>query len=184
MRSVHRWFVSAALVLLSTAALAGGNCNFLIGSRALDNDQWDPVSPQVAVGVDVDLAYWDAPIALAFGAHGSAREKDDITYAIGEVSAGVLWKPKLKGAVHPYIGVGLANVTATITVDTGPFDIDDDDSSLGYYANAGVYWRLGKRFNLGFDARLMRGTDGEVLGVTGDADYFQAGLVVGFGWGK
>ncbi|MFN7966832.1 MAG: outer membrane beta-barrel protein [Acidobacteriota bacterium] len=117
-------------------------------------------------------------------AHGSAREEDDITCAIRDVSAGMLWKPKLKGVVHPYIGFGLANLTATITVDTGPYDIDDNESSLGYDANAGVDWRLGKRFNLGVDARLLRGTDGEVLDVFGDADYFQAGLVLGFGWGK
>ena len=70
---------------------------------------------------------------------------------------------------------------------------DVDDQDFGYYANAGIYWRLGSRFNIGLDLRYGGGTefefespdDGkfdETLRV--DGPYFAYSLLLGFGWGK
>lgn len=184
MRTLKCFLVALTCVAAIGASIAGGNCNFLVGTRSLDNNAWDPVSPQPSFGVNVDITPGKAPIALAFGGQVSAREKDDVTYAIAEAYLGFLWKPTVGGNVHPYIGGGVAHVAAAINIDFGRFDEDDDDSSVGYYANGGVYWRLGERFNLGVDARLLRGTEGELFGLTADADYFQTSLLLGFSWGE
>jgi opacity protein-like surface antigen len=177
--------VTTCLLGAQLIALAGGNVNFLIANRSLDNDRWDPVSPQPAFGVAVDISPGGGPIAIAFGAQFSAREERDDAYAIGEVSVGALWKPRVGGSAYPYLGAGIAHVAAAVDLDFEDDDIDtdDDDSSIGWYLNGGVSWRLGERLNLGLDARLMRGTEGELLGIEGDADYLQVGVLIGFGWG-
>ena len=56
------------------------------------------------------------------------------------------------------------------------------DQSFGYYLNGGVFWRLGKRFNIGLDLRYLGGAEVTVLDVDFSPNYMQAGLILGFGW--
>ena len=106
-----------------------------------------------------------------------------MTAAIVELSFGVnkIWKPK--GGIRPYIGGGLASVGVAGEVDGWMFGgSDDTDQSFGTYVHGEVFWRLGSRFNIGFAARAMLGTEVTLFGVEGDADYVQFGMVLGFGW--
>jgi hypothetical protein len=84
--------------------------------------------------------------------------------------------------MHPFVVGGLAFVLATAEVQSGFWWVDDDDSSGAVYAQGGIFWRLGRRFNIGVDARLLTGSEIELFGEKGDADYFQFGLLLGFGW--
>ena len=56
MKSLQRWLLGALLALLATPALAGGNANFVLGSRGLDKDFWAPVNGQAVFGAQVDFA--------------------------------------------------------------------------------------------------------------------------------
>jgi hypothetical protein len=169
-----------------------GNVHFFLGQRDLGGE-WDPVDTQVASGVQVDFGQPSWPVHLAFGLQGSADESRvfdpvvganaDLTGSVGEVSAGVLWLPSKGGSVRPYVGGGLAAVGGQVEYDYGGFDIDDDDQSVGFYANGGVYFKLGPRFHIGFDLRVLLGTEVELLATQGDADYTQLSLLLGFSWG-
>ena len=193
---------AAALALLlvalaPAAALAGGNANFTIGLRDLGGD-WDPLDSQPMFGATVDWGMDDWPVHLAWGLNVSADSHDDVygtgvqfTAAYAEVSFGVLWLPIRGKPIRPYLGAGIAGVSAAYEADFYGVAIDDDVQDFGYYANAGVYWRLGPRFNLGIDLRYGGGTEfdfpapseigSDAFSV--DGGYFAYSLLLGFGWG-
>jgi len=190
MKNLHRWLaVCFVLGALSVPAWAGGNANFVLGGRALDEDFWSPVDSQAVVGVTVDFGREGWPVHLETGIQGSADDDDlfdvglvKLTGSVAELSFGVnkTWKPK--GNVRPFLGGGLASVTARLEAETPLGDVDDEDTSGGVYVHGGVFWRLGERFNIGLDGRILVGTDITLFGAEGDADYAQFGLVLGWGW--
>lgn len=195
---MNRKMVPAVLLLLgffsSGAVLAGGDANFVLGARGLDEDFWAPDENQGVLGVTVDFGRKDWPVHLAAGAFVSGAEETTrlsgfgfsgtgkFTASVGEISFGVMkiWLPS--DNVHPYIGGGAALVSAHAELEISGVSVDDDDGSLGAYAQGGVFWRLGRKFNIGVDGRLVAGTDIDLFGVSGDADYAQLGIVLGWGW--
>jgi len=192
MRSRQRWLVVAVVMLAVGPAFAAGNANFLIGGRGLDEDLWDPVDDHSVFGVTVDFGGAEWPVRIETGFYGSAAEDTvddallggiDVTLTVAEFFFGVnkTWTPA--GKVRPFVGGGLASVIADIELDTAFFGgTDDDDQSLGAYVHGGVFWRLGPKFNIGLDGRVMTGTDLTLFDSETDVDYVQLGLVLGFGW--
>jgi len=169
------------------AAEAGGNANFVLGARGLDEDFWSPDEDQGVLGVTVDFGRRGWPIHLAAGTAASGAEEHvsgggKFSVGIGELSFGVLkvWEPQ-GWTLRPYVGGGLAIVSASAELKDGS-RVEDDDTSAGVYAQGGVFWRIGPKFNIGLDLRVMGGTDITLFGASGDADYGQAGLVLGWGW--
>jgi outer membrane protein with beta-barrel domain len=191
--TMRRFPVCVAALLLATAcvspALAAGNVNLVLGGRTLSDDAfWNDQLPanfssQAVFGVDVNFGPSSWPIRLEAGAHASVKQEtffgSDVTASVGEGYFGVnkTWNQK-GGKLYPFIGGGVANVTATI--DARGSSRDDDSS--GYYLHGGVFFRLGRRFNLGVDVRALRGTSMTIGGVDFDSDYNQAGLLLGWGW--
>jgi hypothetical protein len=165
-------------------AFAGGNANFVLGGRSMTDDtHWRPWESQDLFGVTVDFGPEKWPIQLEAGVQTSSKTKsffgNDVTGEVDEVFFGVnkTWTMGT-GKMHPYVGGGLASVN-------GSFDSQGrkvDDNSGGVYVHAGIYWRMGRRFNLGFDLRAMGGTRLTISGEDFNANYTQAGLVLGWGW--
>jgi hypothetical protein len=189
MKSLPRWLVLAlAITFLTTPAMAGGNANFVLGSRALDKDFWEPVNGQAVFGTTVDFGKKEWPIHLETGLLVSVGVEEDFIGAsdvfgsVAELDFGVNKTWKLKGPARPFIGGGLASVGASYTIEAPGDDIDDNDSSGGAYFHGGVFWRIGKRFNIGIDGRFLVGTNITLFGVDGDADYAQLGMILGWGW--
>lgn len=188
MKATIRITIALLVVAAATAAQAGGNANFLLGQRnlndeaAFDQNGLDLSSP-TAFGADVDFGGKDWPVSLVAGIHVSADQDTDadgfeVTVAIADVAFGVNWSILKDGNVRPYLGGGVS--TVGVAIDD---DVDDDaDQSFGYWAHGGVLFRLGNRFNVGLDARVLRGTDFRVLGVDFDADYETYSLFFGFAW--
>ena len=108
--------------------------------------------------------------------------KADVNSSVGEFSAGILWRRKGERKVIPYVGGGVTWVSVRKEIEHRFVTISDDDFSPGGYVNGGVFWRLGKRFNIGIDARIVGGTNIELFGEDGDANYGQLGLILGWGW--
>lgn len=203
---MKRFALAVALIALAASvpapAAAGGNANFNLGSRGLDEDFWGGAEEQGVFGVQVDFGPDKWPVSVALGLSGSATENDEfacqfcetpelegpglgvrtLTSGVFEFSAGVLWRRRTERKTIPYVGGGLAFMAVGQEVSRGAFKVDDDDSTVGVYVNGGVYWRLGKAFNIGIDARVVTGTSIELFGEKGDANYGQLGLILGWGW--
>ncbi|MCU0232185.1 MAG: porin family protein [Acidobacteria bacterium] len=180
------------VALAPAAALAGGNANFTIGLRALNDRHWEPAENQLMLGANVDWGMDNWPVHLAWGLNASAdsqkgRYGDEMTAAFAELSFGALWLPLRDKSVRPYLGAGITSVAAQVDEEA-----KNDDQDFGFYANAGVYWRLGPRFNLGLDLRYGWGAEFALsfeepkfdLTTAVDGDYFAYSLLLGFGWGN
>lgn len=182
------------LALAMTPAAAGvGNVNFVGGTRSFgDDDLFEEIDSQSFGGVTVDFGPDSWPVTLAIGLYGSFGEEEnifgeiDLQTAVSELSFGVhkVWKVN---ATRPFVGGGLTSVSTWAEFEGPGDDVDDTDTSVGLYVQGGVFWKIGSRFNIGIDGRLVTGTDVEMdfdgrLSAEGDADYFQVGLLLGWGW--
>jgi len=184
---MRRLFVPASIVLLSFAgavpAVAGGNANFVLGPRSVGgHDFWRSEGHQSAAGVIVDFGKENWPIHIALADIDSTSGSDNFHAAVSERALGVMKVWEFQSAVRPYLGAGVALVRGSFTTETSTGDLVQDDSTVGYCFDGGVFWRTGRRFNIGFGARLMTGTGLEIQGVDGDADYHQYHILAGFGW--
>ena len=183
----------AVLVLLLAAspALAGGNANGILGIRTLDEDDWEPIETQGVFGVNVDIGGKTWPVHIEFGSHFSGAEEEDstpvgdieLTGGMFELHVGIMKDWAMSSGTHPFIGGGLALISAAAELE-GPGNIstDDDDQTGGVYVHGGVFWRLGGHFNLGIDGRVTAGGDADLFGSEVSTTYWQLGLIIGGGW--
>ena len=176
----------------STSALATGNVNGFLGVKQLEEDDWWPVEDQGEFGVMFDFApSKDFPVNFAIDFLFSAAEETvydpffgsfvEVTGYTSELAFGVrkyLVHPGLK--MHPYIGGGLALISAEFETDDGFTIVSDDDTATGYWIDAGIVWTI-NHFNVGFDVRY---SDAEVTlyGIDAEAGGFHSGVVVGYHW--
>ena len=191
LRPLSYFLLGLVLTLLPAVARADGNFNFVYGQRSLDHDFWDPADDQTVLGGTLEFGGKDWPIHIAAGYYKSDDEGTlnsfpilgsvDLDAEVSEWSLGIekVWKA---GMVRPYVGGGVSFVSTDADVSSILGSVSDDDDTTGIYVQGGVFWRLGTWFNLGFDARLLEGTDVTLFDQDGDADYWQLGALVGFGW--
>jgi hypothetical protein len=183
--------VLAALLLPSTAH-AAGDVNFSYGWRSLDDDTWDPVDEQDVFGVTVDFGGPEWPVNLAVGYYESEDEGAlasvpvfgdvDVEGEVSEWSLGAHKVWRLQGPPRPFLGGGLTRVTGEARLESVLGSAEEDDDSTGVYIEGGVFFRFAEVVNVGFHARVVEGTDVTLFGVDGDADYYQLGVLFGFGW--
>jgi hypothetical protein len=137
----------------------------------------------------------DWPVLIAVDVLTSGEEEDVFN---GPFGASKLTAGTFEGAfgvrkiwqswnVHPYAGGGIALVGAGAEYEAGIFDIDADDAAIGPWLGGGVFWRLGSRFNLGFDVRYSSADvdldfGAGVIQHNVRAGGFHGGITVGFGW--
>lgn len=161
----------------------------LLGGRDLDQDTWGAFDGQGAVGIEFDSRPSNSPLGFEIGMQASTRSRrirqpglDPVLDAsVGEIYAG----PKLtfelgpEGSIRPFVGAGIGALRGRLESYDGTFfDVDSDGSLLGY-VHGGVYYSAHSAFNVGVDARYVYGTDVDLYGSDGDADYFQVGLLFG-----
>jgi hypothetical protein len=173
----------ALLFALGTGrAFADGNANFLIGTRHLADDDFWWSDNQTVAGVMVDFGKAGWPIHLSLSNMSSSHSPSWGTEAIDEYAFGVMkvWEPK--SAIRPFVGAGVAAVRASVSIHQNGGQFFLDDTSPGFYLDSGVFWRTGRRFNIGFGARLMTLTNIEFQGTRGNADYLQLHVLAGWGW--
>jgi len=193
MRSPKRGVAAFLLVLLAAAGpAAAGNANFTLGLRSLDEETWFPASDQQVIGATVDFEVSKWPVHLAAGLSVSRKEKDlsgfTLQANVTDASFGVMKVWEERSAASPYIGGGLAVVYAK--QEFSRFDpllgviltVDDSDTAICAYAHGGFMARLGDSFNLGADVRMLFGANIDLFDVGGEANYFQAAVLAGWGW--
>ncbi len=177
----------SALPVQDTEAPDVGHVSLLLGARALDEDDWSPVEDQVAFGLELDWRGGGAPVGFEVGLSASSEEEDvrvagltvDVEAELVEVYGGARWTFGEQD-LRPYVGGGLSFVAADVEVSGAGATADDDDDSLGLYLHGGFQLDVGEYVIVGLDARVLLGTEIDLAGASGDADYFQVGALVGF----
>jgi opacity protein-like surface antigen len=170
------------MLAASSAARADGDVVGAIGFRSLSGDLWSDLDSdnQLALGVFADFGLGDLPLYVATGLQVSGDDGGEggRSAAVVDLSVG-LKLMATEGAIRPYVGAGIASVSAAI--DTGFYD--NDDQSYGYYLGGGALFRINRHFTLGMDLRYTGGTDIELFGFKGDADSVTATALIGYSWG-
>ena len=189
-------FVFATALLAAGGASAedmSGNVQFLVGQRYMSN-YWNPLDRPTMFGVVVDFAPASSPVRVALGGQFSFGNKTVTTPVFGrtghvevgtfEFSAGFVWLPVKKDVVRPYIGAGALLIGAAAGKKWSWSGSGDSDRSFGFYGNAGLYFKVGERFNIGIDGRIVRGTNIQLGPDEGNANYEQVSLLLGYSFGK
>jgi hypothetical protein len=175
------------LACCAVPATAGGNINLNLGPREFSDSFWDVVDDQSGSGFTVDFGRENWPVNVAVSWQVSDGEGFESTFPqeteaeVEEFSAGFVWSRKAARSrsklLRPFVGAGVSHVSAEL-VSLGTVD---DDDAIGLYVVGGLLWQLGW-LNLGIETRILTGTDIRLFDTKTDADYYQVGLVVGYGW--
>ena len=144
-----RTAIVTTILLVLAGPAAAGNMNAVFGYRALDTEVWEPMEGHQIIGFDYEHAL--RAFHVTFGLHVSASSdqtrEGDLNYAmsIAELTFGLkkLWKAG--ATTRPYLGGGISWVwNAHFEIDPIRPEYVINDSSTGYYLNAGVLWRVSK----------------------------------------
>ncbi len=189
----------STLLLLSLYSLqpvyASGNLNALLGFKAMEKNDWDPVNAQAEGGIMLDFKAEDWPVSIALDFLGSYSKEAGAFFVPGNGLVVADWEgatSEFNGGIRkywgedsmmrPYIGGGLAFIDARLEAKTGRFDyVRDSDYGVGLWFNGGIVWTLTKHFNLGFDVRLS-GADVTVFDEKRKAGGFHSALLLGYHW--
>ena len=177
------------------AAEATGQVNFFLGQKSLDSGDWEPVDNQAEFGAVMSFGRKDWPVSIAADVMGSADDATmqdpflgsvDLTGSTLELDLGVR-KVFGKKRTHPYAAGGLGIISASAEIESGGVKVDADDTALGFWVDAGVFWTLGKRFNIGVDVRWSEAKvdldfGSGVVAKDINAGGLHYGLLLGFGW--
>jgi len=203
-QGLSAFFLTAALVAAGAASADDavtnesadgmeGNVQFLIGQTYL-GDFWEPLDEPSTFGVEIDFAPKKSPVhvALATSVWGDSAsvvgpyfgQTGHVAVGFVEFSAGFVWLPVRRAVARPYLGAGVLTLIAGVDAGANPWNGGDADQSFGFYGNAGMFFKVGDSFNIGFDGRLVRGTSITLAGTEVDADYERVNLLLGFSWGQ
>ena len=150
----------------------------------------DPVDGQTAVALEIDGRSRRAPVGWEAGVAYSSDDESGFDPFIGafqaeaqflELYGGVrkTWDTS-GGRLHPYVAGGLTFLDADVDVEVvGMGPASEGDSSLGAYVHGGLTFDILRWLLIGVDLRAVLGTDVEFAGVSADADYMQAAVLLG-----
>jgi hypothetical protein len=171
---------------MSYAEIIGGNINFLLGQRTMQDSDWDDfeVQNQGLFGLNVDLQLPALP-GIEFGFLTSREEGDTAAssadVSLAEVFVGVNKTWNLPG-VHPFIGGGLTVRTISTDLDIAFLSFDDEDTDVAAYIHGGAFWRIGEHFNIGVDLRAIVGGEMDLFNSDVNANSFVGALILGYGF--
>lgn len=177
--------LGALLVALSPAVHAGGTVGATVGARVLDEDYWSPVDDHMQVGFMANLGIGESLLHLSVGAQvsgdTSSGKKPNHAATLREASLGLLLMAP-KGLFRPFVGGGVVHDAVKVTDRVGGARRTTNDSTDGYYANAGVLFLFARHVVVGTEVRFIRGTELGLFGQPGNADATSANVTAGFGW--
>jgi len=171
-----------------------GNINAFLGMKYLDEDDWEPVEEQTEFGLRIDFKQEGWPVSIAIDYLVSSDDDTGLWYdpvigiftatVEGETSELCLGVRKIWDhfpTMRPFIGGGIARITAEAKVSALGFSDSADDDAIGIWIGGGVYWTLAEHFNIGFDVRWSK-AEVTFYGVDGEAGGSHVGLLLGYHW--
>lgn len=197
MKKVTLIIITFFLFLLPTSAICEdwtGNLNFFLGTKTLEEDDWEPVEEQTEGGVLIDFKQKDWPVSIAIVILASSEEQTGLYYDpfVGyyyvtfegetrELDFGIRKIWDRSPSLRPFIGLGITYVEAKARVNAFGISAFGEGDGTGFWIGGGVYWTIGKNFNLGLDVRLSQ-AEVTINNVEGEAGGTHAGLLIGYHW--
>jgi hypothetical protein len=182
---------AATIAFAPARADFDGNVNFLLGAKSLNSSDWSPNDNQVAFGAVMSFGEKDWPVHIAgdvlFSFDETTSGGVETTGVTFEFDPGIRWLILKKGTVFPYIGGGVGIIGAAAKVEETFVSVDAADATLGFWTDAGVFFRLGSNFNVGLDLRYSTAEvdldfGAGVVAQDVNAGGFTVGVLMGFGW--
>ncbi len=162
------------------------NLSAYLGHKSLNDSDWPRIDSQVSFGLMFDFKkqQWPVNIALdiissteAFDIHVGSRRETSVTF---EQHIG-LRKYFMNEAFRPYVGGGLANIHGEIKITDEGVRTKNDDTELGYWLGAGVYYEFNSQMLLGIDLRYSKAA-GDVFELEREMGGFHSGVTIGYSW--
>lgn len=162
-----------------------GNVSGYLGVKTLDEDDWQEMDTQSAIGVIADFKQnsWPFSIAIDLIGSGDVHEVgalEDVGYTV-ENHIGVRKIFTTNSSFMPYIGGGVAIVNAGFENKAPSGTVKEDDSALGSWIGAGTYLQITQNFNLGLDIRYSK-AEVTLNDIDLEAGGLHAGITAGYHW--
>lgn len=160
-----------------------GNMGLLLGSKMLEEDDWAPVEDHAEIGLLLDFGQDHWPVNLAIDFLASAKDDSDYyaDYDVQTTEINIGVRKAWGDVLRPYIGGGLALISAKSDVDEWYYSYSEDDNGIGFWINGGLFLTLADFFNLGLDLRYSQ-AEVTLFGYDVEAGGTHAGIVLGFHW--
>jgi len=149
--------LSALLLLATPIAHADdwtGNVSGYLGHKSLDDKDWQELDSQGSIGIISDFRKQSWPVSIAAdlflsgNVHESGTQKD--TGGAVETHLGVRKIFTMKNSsFRPYVGGGIALVTAGVENENAGVKVDDDDGAVGAWVGTGTYYAITPSINIG-----------------------------------
>jgi hypothetical protein len=159
---------------------------FHAGLRLLDEDEWEPLDDQPALGLEYVHQRRSSHVGLEVGITGSADEDDltipglgtfDTEVALVEVYLGAHRSFLDSETLRPYIGGGATLLSGAIDSSASS---TEDDQTVALYLRGGLGYLVADGVEIGGELRTVLGAELDFDGAEIDADYLQATAFVAF----
>lgn len=163
-----------------------GNVSGYLGRKFVSENDWPNLDSQRSAGVVADFGKKNWPVSIAtdllFAADVYKKDGIEETAGTTEIHVGVRKVFDLDStAISPYIGGGLAIVSASLEYENAGVVVDDDDLAFGGWVGAGAYYAITPNLNLGFDLRYSK-AEVNLFDQGRESGGLNVGVTIGYHW--
>jgi hypothetical protein len=138
-----------------------------------------PKNWPISIAIDILFSSEEEDVSVAvlnFGTFNAELEGKTTEFNLGVRK---IWDNP--SVVRPFIGGGIAFITAEIEGKAFGVSVSDSDTGVGVWFDGGVYFTLFEHFNLGVDVRWSA-AEVNLFEVDGEAGGWHVGGLIGFHW--
>lgn len=163
-----------------------GNVSAYLGRKFVDDNDWPDIDSQRSAGVISDFARRSWPVSIAADLITAGADHrsgaNEVTGGSIEMHLGARKVFTLeKSRFSPYLGGGLAVITAILENENAIFTVDDDDTVVGAWVGVGTYFAVTPHINLGLDIRYSK-AEVTLFDKDLEAGGLNAGITAGYHW--
>ena len=163
-----------------------GNVSAYLGHKSVDDDDWPNLDSQRSAGVISDFRKQSWPVSIAadliFAGDVHKSDESEDTGGTMEMHLGVRKVFTLdNSSLSPYVGGGVAIVSASLEHESAGVTVDDDETAVGAWIGAGAYYAVTPSFSLGLDVRYSK-AEATLFDIDRKVGGLNVGLTVGYHW--
>jgi opacity protein-like surface antigen len=163
-----------------------GNVSGYLGRKFADADDWPNLDSQRSAGVIFDFRKqsWPVSIAADFISAAAIHKSGASEFTAGTVEMH-LGARKIfvleNTSLRPYVGGGIAIVSATLENEHAGVTVDDKETAVGAWIGGGAYYAVTPHFNLGLDVRYSK-AEVTLFDKDRQAGGLNVGITAGYHW--